>query len=436
MNESNRHTIRFGAATDVGKVRDHNEDAFLVDRNLEFFVVADGMGGHAAGEVASSIAVNTLREVISRNRDLLEAFREGSLIASNSDVLNLLEHGVQKACAEIHALAEKEPEKRGMGTTLSGLLLIGNRGFIAHVGDSRIYLLRGGRVVQLTEDHSLINELIKRGKLSAADADSSPYKNAVTRAVGVYESVEADTFDFDVLPGDLFLLASDGLTGYLENPEIPAIVERETGVDRLPAAFIELANDRGGKDNITTVVVRVEDEDGKAVELHREINLKIDTIRRMPVFKFLNYKELVRILNITEVAEYDRGQLVIREDDEGEDLFIVLKGVVRVHKGETDIVTLGAGDHFGEMALIDKAPRSASVSAVEPSRVMRIGRTHFFSIIRNEPRLATKLLWSFLQVISERLRTTSAELSGARAAADIEDLTEELFDIEFPEEDQ
>jgi serine/threonine protein phosphatase PrpC len=436
MTHSKVQTVQSWAATDVGRVRDHNEDSFLVDPKLDLFVVADGMGGHAAGEVASAIAVNTMREVVDRNRDLLDAFREGSRIASNSDVLNLLEHAVQKACAEIHDLAEKDPEKRGMGTTLSGLLVIGNRGFIAHVGDSRIYLLRGGRVVQLTEDHSLINELIKRGKLAASEAESSPYKNAVTRAVGVYESVEADTFDFEILPGDLFLLASDGLTGYLQNPEIPETIEQQQSIERVPAAFIDLANDRGGKDNITVVVVRIIDEEGTGALLHKEINLKIETIRRMPIFKFLNYKELVRILNITHVMDIDRKQTVIREGDEGEDLFIVLKGSVRVHKGDTDIVTLGAGDHFGEMALIDKAPRSASVSAVDLARLLRIGRSDFFNIIRNEPRLATKLLWSFLQVISERLRTTSAELSGAKAGTEIEDLTEELFDIEFPEEDE
>ncbi len=436
MTESKAHSIEFWAATDVGKVRDHNEDNFLVDPKLNLFVVADGMGGHAAGEVASAIAVNTMRDVVQQNSDLIEAFREDSRIASNSDVLNLLEHAVQKACAEIHEMAEKDAEKRGMGTTLSGLLVIGSRGFIAHVGDSRIYLLRGGRVVQLTEDHSLINELIKRGKLSASEAESSPYKNAVTRAVGVYESVESDTFDFEILPGDLFLIASDGLTGYLQNAEIPTIVGRHDKVEKMPAAFIDLANERGGKDNITTIIARMTDSEGKATLLHKEIDLKIETIRRMPIFKFLNYKELVRILNITQVTDVERKQNVIREGDEGEDLFIVLKGNVRVHKGETDIVTLGAGDHFGEMALIDKAPRSASVSAVDAARLLRIGRSDFFGIIRNEPRLATKLLWSFLQVISERLRTTSAELSGARAGGEIVDLTEELFDIEFSEEDE
>lgn len=427
--------INFWAATDVGKVRDHNEDNFLVDKNLSLFVVADGMGGHAAGEVASAIAVRQMRDIVKRNKDLVEAFKEGSAIASSRDVLNMLDHAVQKACSEIHELALRETEKRGMGTTLSGLLVIGNRGFIAHVGDSRIYLLRGGRVVQLTEDHSLINELIKRGKLSATDAESSPYKNAVTRAVGVYESVEVDTLDFEVLPGDQFLLASDGLTGYLKDEDIPPRMAESDPIEEIPKSFIDFANEAGGKDNITTIIVRMFDPEGKAAELHKEVNFKIDTIRKMPIFKYLTYKELVRIMNITKVIDFAESKRIIAEGDEGEDLFIVLRGAVRVHKGETAIVTLASGDHFGEMALIDKAPRSASVTATVDSKVMRIGRTDFFNIIRNEPRMATKLLWSFLQVLSERLRTTSAELSGAKEEQ-IEDLTEELFDLEPMEDDE
>jgi serine/threonine protein phosphatase PrpC len=426
--------IQFWAATDVGRVRDHNEDNFLVDKNVNLFVGADGLGGHAAGEVASGIAVTQMRDVVRQNKDLIEAFREGSQIASSRDVLSLLEHAVQKACAEIHDMAEKDPDKRGMGTTLSSLLIIKNRGFIAHVGDSRIYLLRGGRVVQLTEDHSLINELIKRGKLASADAENSPYKNAVTRAVGVYESVEVDTIDFDVLPGDGFILASDGLTGYLKDDEIPPILGEKDDIKEIPAAFIELANSRGGKDNITTIAIRLIDSEGKAIELNREINLKIDTIRKMPIFKFLTYKELVRILNITTVREASPGERIITEGEDGEELFIVLSGKVRVHKGETSIVSLTNGDHFGEMALIDKAPRSASVSAEVKTSLLQISRAEFFNIIRKEPRMATKLLWSFLQVISERLRTTSTQLSGAKDES-IEDLTEELFDIEPMDED-
>ncbi len=421
--------IHFWAATDVGRIRDHNEDNFLVDKALNLFVVADGMGGHAAGEVASAIAVNTMRDEVVKNKDLIEAFREGSQIASARDITNLMEHAVQKACAEIFETAQRNPEKRGMGTTLSSLLVIQNRGFIAHVGDSRIYLLRGGRVIQLTEDHSLVNELIKRGKLTADQAEDSPYKNAVTRAVGVYESVEVDTIDFDVLPGDQFLLASDGLTGYLKNEDIVPTIDKVKGdVKQVPQAFIDYANQRGGKDNITNIVVKMRDPTGEGKDLQKEVNLKIETIHNMPIFKYLTYKELVKIMNITHVVEVAEGKQIIKDGEDGEELFIILSGDVKVHKGDTLLVNLSDGDHFGEMALIDKAPRSADVTAQTPTKLLKITRKDFFEVIRKESVLASKLLWSFLQVLSDRLRKTNKEVSGASDEISV-DLTEELFNI-------
>jgi serine/threonine protein phosphatase PrpC len=212
--------IRFWPKTDVGRVRDVNEDSFLVDEALGLFIVADGMGGHAAGEVASNIAVHTCRETVSRERELIGKFERGTDNTSRKDVLRLMELAVQNACTSVYAEAQKDPSKRGMGTTLVALLIIGARGFIAHVGDSRIYLTRNGSVHQLTEDHSLINELLKRGRLTPEQIAKLNMKNAVTRAVGVYESVEVDTLDFDVLAGDTFLLCSDGLSEYAQQNDI------------------------------------------------------------------------------------------------------------------------------------------------------------------------------------------------------------------------
>ncbi|MBI2894899.1 MAG: Stp1/IreP family PP2C-type Ser/Thr phosphatase [Deltaproteobacteria bacterium] len=422
-----RDSIHFFAATDVGRQRDHNEDNFLVDKKLNLFIVADGMGGHAAGEVASGLAVRTVRDVVAKNRDLIQDFRSGEKGVTRRDVLNLLEHAVQAACAAIHDVAEKDPEKRGMGTTLSCLLVVGSRGFIAHVGDCRIYLYRQAMVHQLTEDHSLINELIKRGKLKKEEAYDSPYKNAVTRAVGVYASVEVDTIDFDVLAGDEFLLASDGLHGYLREGELPTMlaqIEPKAASETL----IKLANDRGGKDNITTVIVKLEESEGELSEkLKSEVNLKIEVLQKMPLFRYLSYKELVRVMNLTDVVERAGGEAIIREGEQGEEMYVVLSGRVRVHKGDADIASLEMGEHFGEMALVDQTPRSASVSAVSDSKLLKVGRKDFFSIIRNEHDLAVKLLWSFLQVLTERLRASTRELGEAREALRMEDLTHEIF---------
>lgn len=417
--------LRSWPATDVGRVRDHNEDSFLVDKKLNLYIVADGMGGHAAGEVASSMASRTVRDAIAAERDALLEFEQGHGGTTRKDLLRLLEASVQQACSTVHNEGVKDESKRGMGTTLDAFLVIGSRGFIAHVGDARIYLYRQGSVHQLTEDHSLINELLKRGRLTREQIDKVQYKNAVTRAVGVYESVEVDVFDFDVLPGDRFLLCSDGLHGYLEESELPRLFE-EIPETELTKHLIDLANQRGGKDNITAIVVRVPDDESGVDKLSREVNLKLDILHKMPLFRFVTYQELVRVLNITDVRAYEPGATVVDEGDDGDELFVVLTGRVKVHSGDTSLVELGPGQHFGEMALIDKAPRSASVTAVEESRLLAIKRRDFFDMIRKDHDVAVKLLWSFLGVLAKRLRTTSHELGQAREMLAAEDMTHEV----------
>jgi serine/threonine protein phosphatase PrpC len=255
--------LRFFAATDVGRVRDHNEDNFLVDKKIGLFMVADGMGGHAAGEVASAICVRTVHEELKKERELIADYLSGATGAKKvtpKDIVALLEHAVQSACLKIHEEAQIDQNKRGMGTTLSAILVLGHQGFIAHVGDSRIYMMRAGRIQQVTEDHTVFNELIKRGKLTKEQIEKvGPKANAITRAVGVYERVDVDTLVIEVLAGDAFILASDGLTGYLDSPEElrePLALEGDAVVKKL----IDLANERGGKDNITTVVVRIGSE--------------------------------------------------------------------------------------------------------------------------------------------------------------------------------
>ncbi len=418
--------IRFWPATDVGRVRDCNEDSFLVDKKLNLYIVADGMGGHAAGEVASSMACKTMRDHLASSRDALHEFEQGHGGTTRKDILQLMEASVQQACSTVHQEGIIDESKRGMGTTLDALLVIGSRGFIAHVGDSRIYLYRQGAIHQLTEDHSLINELLKRGRLTREQIDKVQYKNAVTRAVGVYASVEVDVFDFDVLPGDRFLLCSDGLHGYLEESELPKLFE-EQSEEALTPHLIQIANDRGGKDNITAVVVRVPDDESGVDKLSREVNLKLEILHEMPLFRFVTYQELVRVLNITAVRVFEPGDQVVEEGAEGDELFVVLTGSVKVHSGSAEYVTLGPGQHFGEMALLDKAARSASVTAAESSKLLAIKRRDFFDMIRKDHDVAVKLLWSFLGVLAKRLRNTSRELGEAREALSAEDLTEEIL---------
>jgi serine/threonine protein phosphatase PrpC len=422
-------SIRFYAATDVGKVRDHNEDNFLVDKKLGLFIVADGMGGHAAGEVASAIAVRTVHDEIKREKELLDDYESGATGASKvttKDIVALVEHAVQRACSKIHEESSNDTNKRGMGTTLSAIVIVGHQGFIAHVGDSRIYLARNGHIQQVTEDHTVFNELIKRGKLSREQIEKVQQKNAITRAVGVYERVEVDTLVVELIAGDTLVLASDGLHGYLETPDElagPLGLEGDASVKSL----VELANARGGKDNITALVVKVGEEGAVDAERAKRLALKRDTLAHMPLFSRLTERELLRVMQSVEVREYKDGDLVIREGDKGDELFIVLEGKVRVSRGEQTLLDLGPGEHVGEMALIRSVPRSASVHAVGNAELIAIRRADFFEILRKEHEVAVKMLWQFLGVFADRLDQTSSELRNAKRELAAEDMTDEIF---------
>jgi serine/threonine protein phosphatase PrpC len=424
--------LTFWAATDVGKKREHNEDNFLIDSKLSLFVVADGMGGHASGEVASHLAVHELRNAVEAKRDLIDAYVKGDASASTQDVLTMMEHAVQSACVAIFQKGKQEADKRGMGTTISALMMVGERGFIAHVGDSRIYMVRQGQVIQLTEDHSLVNELIRRGKVTKEGLARSPYsayKNAVTRAVGVYETVQVDTIDLEVVPGDQFLLCSDGLHAYLDDKLITENLSNAQ-VTVVPQKLVDMANEAGGQDNITALVVRVAPQGTETADLRtEELTRKVEVLKHMPLFRHLSYKEIIRILNLTEVSDFQAGEDILHENDPGDELYLILKGKVRLHKDGAFITHLLPGAHLGEMALIDRNPRSVSATAEERSRVLILRRRDFYEIIRKDPPLSVKLLWSFVQVLADRLRKTTADLSGARQEASAVDVTEDvLFD--------
>jgi PPM family protein phosphatase len=248
-------TVDAQGQTDVGQRRDHNEDSFLVDPDLGLYVVADGMGGHAGGGTASRLAVETIRATIRAARaEEPELFR-GATGIEDSGVPDVLREAVEAACARIFQTAQAEPELAGMGTTVTAALVDGRCAYVAHVGDSRCYLLREGRIYQVSEDHSLVNEQVKAGALSADEAKHSRFKNIITRSVGFEQDVAVDLMGLELLAGDALVICCDGLSNLVEDPEILRLVE-ETPLPEAPARLIALANARGGDDNITVIIVR------------------------------------------------------------------------------------------------------------------------------------------------------------------------------------
>lgn len=243
--------------TDVGVVREHNEDSAHVDEHGEFFAVADGMGGHAAGEVASAMAIEEVKKNLEENRERIKAFRENPDEAKHTELVTLLEQAVRKAHAAVFDRGTRESDKKGMGTTLEVLLIAGADAFVAHVGDSRTYLVRDGRISQVTMDHTVAEVLVMEGKLSEEEALVSPLRTILVNAIGVAADVGVEMAHVDLRNGDKLLLCSDGLHDYFpDSKELGDKIAGQTPEEALKE-LTELAKERGGHDNITGIVVNV-----------------------------------------------------------------------------------------------------------------------------------------------------------------------------------
>jgi len=398
--------------SDIGRRHDHNEDAMLIDPDLGLYMVCDGVGGQAAGEIASQTTCDTVREHLRRHTATLEMCRHDSNLFNRDRALELVKDAILAANEKVYKMAQDDPDKQGMACTIVLLLVLGPHAVVAHAGDSRVYLVRQGEIYQLTEDHTAANEQLKKGLITPEQARRSRHGSLITRAVGGQEQFLAvDTLFIELMSHDKFLLCSDGLTSYLDGPEL---LKRFMGSapEKLPQQLVDVANERGGHDNITAVIAAVGEADAQA---DAEVARKFDVLKQIPLFEYLNYMELMKVLNITGVAAYKEGDVVISEDEKDNRLYVCLTGSVRVVKQEEVIAELGTGSFFGEMSLIDKGPRSADVIAAERSSMIYIDRENFFGLVTREPRLAVKLLWPMCRVLNQRLRETSAELAWSRS---------------------
>ena len=263
--------------TDVGMVREHNEDAAHVDSESMFFVVADGMGGHAAGEVASAMAVDSVRATLSGAREEIRGFAEAPSDEGRQGLVALLESSVRDAHRAVYERGIAEPDKQGMGTTLDVLLLAGPEAFVAHVGDSRTYLLRDGTAAQITTDHTVAEVLVIEGKLTLEEAQSSPLRTILVNAIGVAPEVGVEMAHVRLCKGDRVLLCSDGLHDYFPTElELASLLGTKEPAEAL-SEVVELAKARGGHDNITGVLLEVleapePDEDDDYASVSAEVD--------------------------------------------------------------------------------------------------------------------------------------------------------------------
>lgn len=248
--------IRYAAKTDVGMKRTHNEDFFSLIEDEQVFLVADGMGGHASGEVASKMATEAIEEFFSRTKDE-DITWPYKMDRHLSYVENRLVVGVKLANQKIFEAALKDLRLKGMGTTIVGAQIVGDRLYIAHVGDSRCYRIRSGKIQQVTRDHSLLEDY-KDAKPGMSDEEQRkfPHKNVITRALGMRETVQVDIAAEEIHDADMFIFCSDGLSGMVDDPTILKVVTAAPNLERAVADLVDTANEAGGTDNVTVLALQ------------------------------------------------------------------------------------------------------------------------------------------------------------------------------------
>lgn len=406
----------FAGLSHPGKKRAHNEDQFLVDQALGLAIVCDGMGGHAAGEVASALAIEVTHKAIKAHANLLLAYEQNPNPELRSRIKKLINSAVQQACKKVWDEAQADKEKKGMGTTIALALICGDSGFVAHVGDSRVYLHREGSTRQLTEDHTLVNEYLKQGILDKDKAVGHPQGNIIMRSVGIQEAVQVDILHLEMMSEDKLLLCSDGLTDYLKEGQLKDFYENNSN-EKMAQTLVDYANDCGGKDNVTVVTLEYRKKDQIAGEQSKIVSKKISTLQSIPLFKEFNYKELIKLLDVIEVRTYLEGQSIIIEGEKGDEMFVTLRGEAIVQLKGVQINKIQPGAYFGEMGLIDDEVRMATVRASQKCKFLVFKKESFFRLLNKEPAMAAKVYWAFLQTLNNRLRVKEHELLAFKKAA-------------------
>lgn len=399
--------VEFWATTHTGLARDHNEDNFLVDRDLSLFMVCDGMGGHAAGEVASALSVRVIHQMLQEHQWVLDDYTQDMTSeAARQAVLELLHQAISEANRQVFALGQLDPEREGMGTTCCALLLLGGRGFVGHVGDSRIYRIREQQVDQITDDHSLLNEMIRQGR--AREGDQIPNQNAVTRAVGVRESVEVDVYEVDVQTQDLFVLCSDGFSEYIERgAQLVGMID-PADLEASSQRCIEHALEGGGKDNITTILLRVRELDAAKKVLMYSPTAKL--LRASPLFSEATPSEIARLCEVVDRHAFEPGDMIIEPNRSADCICLIVSGSVGVSGTEVGVTALHAGDTFGELSLLGRAHPREGYEALAPTRLLVFRREPLFELLRESPNLAGRVFFGLASNMADQLHRVPADL--------------------------
>ncbi len=400
--------LKFHARTDVGLKRRHNEDSLLAAEDYGVFVVADGVGGRKAGELASAITVNTFQSFAPQLKAAVDAAAAKPNREARNAVLSLLDHAANAASKRVYEAAAATG-RQGMTTTLVAAVVGGGAAFVVHVGDSRAYLVRHGVLRQLTEDHSMINELLRSGALRPNDPQAAQYRNVITRAIGLYPQVKTDTLFVELVDDDRLLLCTDGLSDMVDTAHLGELA-KAPDLNRAVDAMIQSALDNGGRDNVTAVMVEPE-----ATLAAEAVTARARAMEALFLFEDLPFQARLRVGRIVHEVHVEAGETLMEQGTTGDTMYVVVQGEVAVQVDGLIVTPLVAGEHFGELALVDNQPRSASIVARSKSHLLAIERDALREFCMMEPALGNMMLWKLLTTLSERLRATNARLSEAQS---------------------
>jgi len=402
-------SIQAWVKSDVGRVRKNNEDNFLADTVNGLFVVADGMGGHEHGELASQRATESVRNYIHNAMSGIKAFALDPSPERRAWLQQIIEGAVQAANLEVFKLAEQKGVAGNMGTTLSMLLFVSpNEALLGHVGDSRIYRIRNKEVKQLTDDQTLVQEQLRKGLVRIEDAAHVPFGNTLLQAVGYRERVAPDILWLELEPGDQFLLCSDGLSNYLIEDEIVTVFSQARGEQIVPR-LIACANARGGRDNITAIVTEIEDPSASMAAT--QLDLSADLLSQCPLLEGLGMAQSMRLLPIGQLRLFIKDEIIQAEGNPGVGLIMILAGRIGLYRRGTWISTAGSGDHFGDVELFDQKNASESAICEEETRVIIFEHEKLRHFFNENTDMAQKLLWNIAKYQAKRIRNYEGRLA-------------------------
>jgi len=413
-----RASILSAALSHVGNVREHNEDAWFADEAAGVFLVCDGMGGHAAGEVASEIAIRTVRErwtsvEVSR---AATAWAETGTAEAKRALLGALRDGAHAAHKAISAEAEADTHKRGMGTTFVGVMVVGGDAILSHAGDSRAYLVREGIAMQLTEDHTLLAKLLAAGIDVDVEGDGARFKTMLTNALGIGTEPHASTFVVPLTDGDRILLCSDGVSEYVAEAEVGEVLTRASSPSRAAQQLIDMSLARGGHDNATVIVLKVV-EVGAHVRSAELLRKDDDAVAACVLFGRLSPQKRLRALRVAIGRDLGAGEVVPAHTLGDRVTWVVIDGQVA-----RDGATLGVGALLYPESLIPDRPmveRDRLYRTTTEIRGLVLRSDDFQELCADDPELAEPLLEGLAAAIGAQAAasaSSSGRLPRARTA--------------------